>query len=164
MILQPAAPICGQVSGETGLTAVVRPRPTFGERRARRVILLLAGIVLLSMADLLITLAFLRSTGMMEANPLAVLVIRWTDSSWSLACYKLLTVTVCVTLLFKLRSRLASEIAAWCGLAVLTFMSLQWHQYASHVDGVQGALLATGRGMDAASCGWAAGDEWLMLD
>ena len=126
------------------------------QRRSRRVVILLIGIVLLSVADLLITLAFLRSTGMMEANPLAAMVIRWTESSWSLACYKLLTVTVCVVLLMKLRSRLATEVAAWCGLAVLAFMSVQWHQYATHVDGHQNALLATG--------GNVPGDEWLMLD
>jgi hypothetical protein len=148
--LAPSAARCRIVA----MTATLPPR-SLSQRRARRVALLLTGIVLLSLADLVITLVFLRSTGMMEANPLAALVIRSTGSSWSLACFKILTVTVCVALLFKLRLKLASEIAAWCGLAVLAFMSLQWHQYASHVDGVQGAMLATGS---------AAGEEWLILE
>lgn len=54
---------------------------------------LIVGIILLSLGDLAITLIDLRSTGMMEANPIAGYFIRLTQSVSALAAYKMLSVT-----------------------------------------------------------------------
>ena len=43
--------------------------------RSRRVILLIVGIVVLSLADLIVTLWHLTSVGMAEANPIAAWII-----------------------------------------------------------------------------------------
>jgi len=103
-------------------------------RRARRVIVLLAGIVVLSLADLIVTLGHLRSTGMIEANPIAAYLIRMTRSPWVLAEYKCLTVGICVTLLYRLRRRAWGEVGAWCAVGILTVMALLWHTYSTELE------------------------------
>ena len=103
-------------------------------RRSRRVSVLIVGIVLLSIADLMVTLAYARGGGMMEANPIVIYLAKMTQSPLSLACYKMLTVTICVALLFRLRKHAASEIAAWCAVAILAGMSVMWHNYSAEVE------------------------------
>ncbi len=53
--------------------------------RSRRVVVLIVGIILLSLGNGATTLIFLRSTGMMEANPIAGHFIRLTQSVSALA-------------------------------------------------------------------------------
>ena len=57
---------------------------------------LIVGIILLSLRDLAVMLTYLRSTGKMEANPIAGYFIRLTQSVSALAAYKMLTVGICV--------------------------------------------------------------------
>jgi hypothetical protein len=123
--------------------------------RSRRVILLIAGIVLLSAADLAVTLVYARGGGMMEANPIALYLAKLTNSVWALAAYKTLTVTVCVALLFKLRKHAVSEAAAWCAVAILAGMSIMWHSYAAEVNDPDQQVLVR---CDATS------EHWLVLD
>jgi len=106
-------------------------------RRARRVTVLLAGVVLLSVADLMVTLAHLRSTGMVEANPIAAYLIRTTQSPWVLGGYKCVTVGVCVALLYRLRRFAAGEAAAWCAVGILAVMSVVWRSYSGQMDAVE---------------------------
>jgi hypothetical protein len=120
--------------------------------RARRVYLLAVGIVLLSAADLSITLAFLRANWMMEANPIAAYLIETTRSPMVLTAYKFLTVFICVALLLKLRHYAAGEIAAWCAVGILTIMSVMWHHYSRHFDDQQHLILAQSN----------AGDEYRL--
>ena len=122
--------------------------------RSRRVILLIVGIVLLSLGDLLITITYLQSTGMLEANPIAGLIIRVTGSVSILAAYKALTVGICVGLLYRLRRLVEGEIAAWCAVSILAFMSLQWYHYARQFDATDLELARS----------TVFGEEWLMLD
>lgn len=102
--------------------------------RSRRVTILVVGIIILSLADLVVTLAYLKANWMMEANPLAAWIIRSTQSSFALAAFKCCTVGVCAALLLRLRRFRSGEVAAWCGIGVLTIMSIMWHTYASHLD------------------------------
>lgn len=102
--------------------------------RPRRVVILLVGIVILSVADLIITLTHLEALGMAEANPLARFIIEHTHSPLSLVSFKLLTVLVCVGLLYKVRRHLQAEIAAWCALAILACMSAMWFSYSRNMD------------------------------
>ncbi|MGI9012699.1 MAG: DUF5658 family protein [Phycisphaerales bacterium] len=124
--------------------------------RARRVNMLISGIIVLSVVDLIATLVQLRSVGMVEANPLAFYIIDSTQSSFSLVCYKLLTVTVCVVLLHRLRHSLQSEIASWVCITVLTMLTLHWHLYNTHTRKVEFlASIVDGDGV--------AHDRWLTL-
>lgn len=125
-----------------------------GSGRERRVLLLLAGVILLSLADLLVTLMHLQSIGMVESNPLAAYLIQATDSPWALAAFKGLTVIVCVALLYKARHHLQGEIASWLAVSILVGVSVMWHYYAEandHPDAVRIAQIING-------------DDWLMLD
>ena len=122
--------------------------------RSRRVNLLIVGIVLLSLGDLLITITYLQSTGMLEANPIAGYIIRVTGSVSILAAYKALTVGICVGLLYRLRRLVEGEAAAWCAVSILAFMSFQWYHYARQFDTTDLELARS----------TVLGDEWLMLD
>ena len=124
-------------------------------RRCRRVIVLIGAIIILSLADFLVTMTHLKSTGMVEANPIAVYLIRTTESPWVLASFKALTVLICVSLLFKLRRHVEGEIAAWCAVLVLAGMALMWHSYSRSLTELEGIRMVEA----------AAGDEnWLQFD
>ena len=105
--------------------------------RSRRVLLFIAGIIVLSLADLVVTLGYLTSTGMREANPIAGWLISYWPSTWGLVCYKALTVAVCTGLLYRLRRQVEGEVAAWCIMAILALMSLQWYRYAQEAHDLQ---------------------------
>jgi len=94
-------------------------------RRARRVVVLLSGIIALSAADLLATIAHLR-IGMIEGNPLARYIIETTQSMSALAAFKVATVLVCVGLLYRLRCSMQGEVAAWTAVVILSALSIWW--------------------------------------
>jgi len=122
--------------------------------RPRRVMMLLAAIVVLSLVDLLITIAHLRSVGMVEANPLAAYLIRTTGSWWALALYKSATVAVCVVLLHRARRHVQGEIASWLALVILVGVSVMWHCYMQESESPDVVRIAQ----------VVHGDEWLTLD
>ena len=123
--------------------------------RARRVIVLLLGIVVLSFADFIVTLTHLRTIGMIEANPIAAWLIETTASPWMLAAYKVVTVAVCVGLLYHVRRHVAGELAAWTALAILAAMSVVWHQYTLQLEETDLVGLAN---MQKTT------ERWLFLD
>jgi len=101
-------------------------------KRARRVVLLLLAIILLSAGDLLATSAHLRSTGMVELNPIARAIVEWTQSVWGLALYKGVTVAVCVAVLYRVRTSRQAELGAWLGVAILALLAFHWGAYTRH--------------------------------
>ncbi len=105
------------------------PSPALQQARLRRMLLLLAGIVVLSGADLAVALRYLRGPGLLEANPIAAMVISASGSAIALSAYKAATVGVCVALLYALRRRVEGEVAAWVAVGILGLMSLQWLAY-----------------------------------
>jgi hypothetical protein len=142
------------------LVAVAEPAAAGEERRLnlnrpRRVTVLLMGVMVLSLADLIVTLAHLRSIGMMEANPIAAFIIRSTQSPISLIAFKALSVGVCVALLYRIRRHVEGEFAAWFAVAILAFMSFQWHSYTRHLDNPELYRLVQNG---------AYGERWLVLD
>jgi hypothetical protein len=102
---------------------------------------LLLGIIVLSLADLVITLIHMRSFGLLEANPLVVFIVRSTGSSWSLACFKILTLFICVGLLFRVRHHVQGEFAAWCALLIMVGLAFAWDRYTREVVGPENAEL-----------------------
>jgi hypothetical protein len=115
------------------------------ERRAHRVVLLLLAVVTLSIADLILTIAHLRSSGMIEANPIAAYILHNSNSLWTLGLYKGATVAVCVLLLFRLRDRVQGEVAAWVAAAILALLCVHWNQYAAMLDHIDQIRLAQTR-------------------
>ena len=112
--------------------------------RSRRVVLMVAGIVALSLADLVITLAFLSANSMMEANPIAMWLIEYTQSAWTLSAFKAASVGVCVAVLLRFRRHMAGELAAWCAVAILAVMAVMWREYSDHFDETHFMILAQG--------------------
>ena len=123
--------------------------------RSRRVIVLIAGVIALSIGDLIVTVGHLKTVGMMEANPIAAWLIRSTNSPLALSVYKLCTVGICAALLFKVRKHIEGEIAAWCALAILIGMSFMWHGYSQQFESPEDVHLAQVGHY---------GDNWLILD
>lgn len=117
-------------------------------------VVLLVGIIILSIADLVITLEHLQSFGMVEANPIAAWIIRSTQSAWVLGAYKSITVGICVTLLYRLRRHRVGELAAWCALVILTGLSVMWHTYTEEMESP----------LEIQTVQAGAGDLWLTLD
>ncbi len=133
----------------------LEPQQRLRRDRSRRVILLIVGVVVLSLADLLVTLLHLKSRGLMEANPIAAWIIGHTGSVPLLAAFKAVTVGVCVGLLYRLRRHVEGEVAAWCAVMILAVVSFSWCRYTLEIDSLVDIELAR-QG--------AYGEDWLILD
>ncbi|MFG0258332.1 MAG: DUF5658 family protein [Phycisphaerales bacterium JB043] len=96
--------------------------------RASRVTLLLAGICLLGIYDLMHTLVYIRTTGMVELNPLARYMIE-TGGVRQLVLFKLLSLSLSCGILYMLRRTRASELCAYVGLGVMVVLTLYWFVY-----------------------------------
>lgn len=123
--------------------------------RSRRVVILLGGIVVLSVLDLVMTLAYLLTIGMQEANPIAAMVIESTNSALSLTCFKLLTLLIAGWCIFRIRTHTSGEAAAWVCLAILVALSIQWHFYAAHYAEPESLTMVVAGTYD---------EYWLRLD
>ena len=102
------------------LTQASRPRV-----RALRVSLLLLATVLTGVIDLLLTLNYVTSIGMIELNPLARLLMKY-DGPSGIVLWKLLTLSLAVGILFRARHRRFAEVAAWCCFLVSIALALRW--------------------------------------
>ncbi len=116
--------------------------------------MLLAATVVLSLADLAVTITHLQSIGMAEANPLAAFLIRSTGSSLALAVFKCFTVAVFVMLLYRARNHVQGEIAAWLALFILVGVSIMWYLYTDTSTTPETVRIAQ----------ILHGDDWLMLE
>jgi hypothetical protein len=103
------------------------------ERRAFRVMSLIVAIIVLSIADLHMTLLFLRGIGMSEGNPIARWIISH-NSGGLLIVYKLSLVTVGCCLFYKCRRTRLGEVGCWFCFAVLIWLSVQWSEYAGEAS------------------------------
>jgi hypothetical protein len=101
--------------------------------RTARLAGLIAGIVLLSFADLYMTLVHLKSIGMAEANPLARSVMAYNSAS-GLVAWKFCTVGLAVAILIYARKRRSAEFAALFCCGVLLWLTIRWANYNNHVS------------------------------
>ena len=120
------ARLLGDLAAHLG-SALVGPR-----HRAARLAGLIAGILLLSFADLYMTLVHLKGIGMSEANPLARSVIEYNSAS-ALIAWKVCTVGLAVSILIYARHRRAAEIAALFCCCVLLWLTVRWSHYNSNI-------------------------------
>ena len=116
--------------------------------RPARVAGLLAGVVLLSLGDLYMTLVHLLNFGMLEANPVARQIMMH-GSPAALIIWKLLTVGFAVLVMFCARRRIAAEIGAVFCCFILAWLTLQWASYSDQVSRLTRELHSLDRFSDA---------------
>jgi hypothetical protein len=119
--MQPAPPSPALVSRLAEFFGSVRYRPC-------RVLVLLACIVVFSLADLYMTLVHLLHFGMLEANPLARSIMEY-GSPAALILWKLVTVGIAVAIFFWKRDRRAAEWGAAFCCCVLVWLTGRWVTY-----------------------------------
>lgn len=101
--------------------------------REWRVTTLVGMIVLVSLADLYLTLTYLHNGGMAEGNPVA----RWVMSlgcPWLLAAWKAGLVLFTCSVLFAFKKRGTTELAAWICCIAMGWLVFQWSIYVRDVD------------------------------
>lgn len=111
-------------------------------------LMLASVVVVLSAADLYITVLFLATTGMAEENPLARLVMSHGSVGY-LAGWKFLTVLPAFLLMVAYRRRVLMEVLGWVACAVLVGVMVRWLQYAQDSDIMLVALHALEEGVDS---------------
>ncbi len=102
------------------------------EARGRRVLALLAAVLVFSAADLYLTTTHLTSAGMIEGNPIARLIMG-LNSPAALLLWKGLTVGVGVWILYAARRSWAGEAGAWVCFAVLWWLMMRWMIYSEEM-------------------------------
>ncbi|MEC9374045.1 MAG: DUF5658 family protein, partial [Planctomycetota bacterium] len=95
-----------------------------GSRGARMVGLLSAATVL-QLLDLALTLTFMKTTGMVELNPLARWIVDMGGAE-GLVAFKAASVLVSLGVLFAVRHHRSAEIGAWIMCAVLLALTARW--------------------------------------
>lgn len=98
-------------------------------RREGRVTLLVALVLTMSLIDLVVTLNYVTTVGMAEANPLARLVMSY-NCPWLLATWKILLCGITGGLLIATRGHRSSEVGAWVCLGVMIWLMVRWQAYA----------------------------------
>lgn len=102
---------------------------------ARRLMLVLLAIALMSLADLVCTLIYMSSVGLLELNPLARLMVSIGDAQ-QLVIFKLFTMTLSCGALYFARRHPISERVAWICAAGLFALMLHWTSFNSSVSGL----------------------------
>lgn len=98
--------------------------------RAQRVGVLLAGTTLMCLADLYMTLLFVKNVGMIENNPLARLVMSH-NSTALVVVWKVALTLFGVGVLFYFRRIRPAEIATWVVFVAMTCLMIHWTGFAT---------------------------------
>jgi len=114
-------------------TAHARPEPARSPhaepaRRSLRVTLLAAAMILMGLADLQLTLTYMRSTGLIELNPIARAMIE-IGGARQLVMYKLLSIAMSAGVLYILRRHALAERCAWVSCVLLLALTAHWVRY-----------------------------------
>lgn len=102
--------------------------------RACRVWMLLAGVALISVADLIMTLTYATSVGMMEMNPIAHAIMS-TGSVWLVVLWKFATAGLGIAILSRFRRHRAAEIASWLCFAGMIMLLVHWMSFNAQIVG-----------------------------
>jgi len=139
-----------------GLPAPGREHRWFrlAESRGVRVLVLLLAVLLMSLADLSMTLTHLTTVGMLESNPVARSVMAM-GSPWLLAAWKLATLALGLAILYVTRRTVIGEIGAWFCFAVLIWLSIHWVQYNNEIARI---------GPDMMKYAAASNEAWVAIE
>ncbi len=91
-------------------------------------LLLLALVVVLSLADLYLTLLYVTQGSFAEANPLARAIMR-SQSVGLLVAWKFGSILTTVGILYAIRRTRTAELGAWVCCFVLGWLTFQWSGY-----------------------------------
>ena len=159
--------VSGDVSGDArpGAASLAAPMPPilaglraalapFGRlERPKRVLYLLSAVILMSIADLAITLVWVTEIGLAESNPLA----RWVIAQGSaelLAVWKMITILPAVLVFACLRDKPVAEFGSIVAALVLAAVTVHWYAYHADADELVLALPAFEQGVD---------ERWIMM-
>lgn len=92
---------------------------------SRRVMLLIAAITLMGLADLFCTLTYMTTIGLPEANPIARWLARFGTTE-TIVGFKLLTMALSCWCLYVGRADRRMEVCAWACAAILLGLSIHW--------------------------------------
>lgn len=133
---------------------------------SRRIMLLIAAIVLMGLADLACTLAYMQTVGLPEANPIARWLVRFGDTR-AIIGFKLLTMLLSCLCLYKGRTERRMEFCAWACAAILLALSVHWISFnqsiTEHTNLIAYLSDAKG-GRGLAGVGSHAVEEWVRLE
>jgi hypothetical protein len=96
--------------------------------RIVRINLLVVGALAMGIADLLCTLAYLTSVGMVELNPIARHMIRIGGAD-QLIMFKLFTMALSSGIIYLIRRHPRAEFCAWASVAIMLCLTVHWVQY-----------------------------------
>lgn len=105
--------------------------PTLAERlprRSVRVAALVGVILILSLADLALTLTYVLHVGLIEDNPLARVVMQGGGPR-ALIAWKLLSIALAAAILLRFRGRGVAEAGAIFSAIVMVWLTARWVQY-----------------------------------
>ncbi|QYU67600.1 DUF5658 family protein [Leptolyngbya sp. 15MV] len=114
-------------------SASVWDRVLAPQGRTIRMWAMIVALVAMSVGDLYMTLLHLKSFGMVEANPLARLIMQY-QSPALVVLWKAATVALAVFIFWTSRRHRAAEVGAILCCAVLTALTLQWIRYSEQVS------------------------------
>lgn len=132
----------------------VSPANPASRARSLRVSMLIIAIIALSMGDLSMTMTFLRSVGMGEGNPVARLVIAY-DSPALLVAWKCASVMLACLIFAVYRKKAFTEVACWCCVGILCWLTVRWWNYASETTELSQHLHAIATATDRT--------DWVQL-
>lgn len=89
-------------------------------------------IVLMSIADLKMTLAYVTTVGMTEVNPIARFLMLY-GGVCSIILWKSATVACGVFILWRIRRHRVAEVGAWICCAILAALCVHWFRYNEQV-------------------------------
>lgn len=98
------------------------------DARIFRTNLVLLAAVAMGIADLLCTLAYMTSVGMVELNPIAREMIR-IGGAEQLIMFKLFTMALSSGIIFLIRRHPRAELCAWASFAIMLALMFHWVQY-----------------------------------
>ncbi len=98
------------------------------DTRPARVTLLAVAMTLMGLADLQLTLTYMRSIGMIELNPIAREMVE-IGGSRQLIVFKLFTIAASAGLLYLVRRHRLAEACAWASCAALLALTMHWVRY-----------------------------------
>lgn len=114
----------GKPGGECGCMPVSASL----SRRSSRVLLLLCAVAIMSVADLILTLTYVRAVGLAEGNPIARYVMLY-HSPGVLVAWKLVSVGGAIAVLFATRRHRVAELGAWVCFCLMAWLCFRWHSY-----------------------------------
>ena len=112
-------------SGNQGVCAA---RASAAPSAPRRVALVLLAVAIMGVADLLFTLTYMTSSGMLEMNPIARLAVSLGGVSM-LIKFKLLTILLSAGILYCCRKHRSAELWSWFCAGVMFTLTLHWVHY-----------------------------------